>query len=358
VEQALSQARQELGPDAMLVNSRKTTAETRHLGEYEVVFAVDPPAPSPEPQRAPAASGTLTDQLAEMKRDLDIVRRNIAQSSFAPSAGMPSEMSDAFSRLTASDLPAELARDIVHAAAARGAGMDGLHKELESRFTVEPQLGCDRGTKIAALVGPPGAGKTTTLVKLAVNYGLAARRSTILLSMDTYRIAAADQLREYAAILGVPFQIAETPAALAQAIEEHRSKQLILIDTPGLGWGDMDAAIHNAQFLSTRPDIDIHLVLPASMKPGDLARTASAFDIFRPKRLLFTRLDETGSFGPLLGEAVRSGRPLSFFTTGQRIPEDMETAGRGRLVELVLGARRAAAPQAGPRTSAAVAGAA
>jgi flagellar biosynthesis protein FlhF len=219
-----------------------------------------------------------------------------------------------------------------------------LAEELESRITAEPLLG--RGEvrpRIVALVGPPGAGKTTTLVKLAVNYGVAARRPALLLSMDTYRVAAADQLRSYAAILGVGFQVLETVAALAQAIEEHRGKDLLLIDTPGFGFGDMDHAGALARFLAGRSDVDAQLVLSSSMKSADLTRVVDAFEVFRPQRLLFTRLDETGSFGPILNEAARTRKPLSFFGTGQRIPEDLETASRSRVSELVLAGHRSRA---------------
>src|SRR5205807_2674874 len=139
---------------------------------------------------------------------------------------------------------------------------------------------------VVALVGPPGCGKTTTLVKLAVNYGLASRRPVMLLSMDTYRVAAADQLRSYSAILGVGFQVLETVASLAQTIEENRGKELIFIDTPGFAFGDLDAAADLAQFLSTRQDIDTQLVLPSSMKAPDLTRMVDAFEVFRPQRLL------------------------------------------------------------------------
>ncbi len=128
----------------------------------------------------------------------------------------------------------------------------------------------------------------------------------------------------------------ETTAALAQAIEENRSKDLILIDTPGLGRPDMDAAAGLARMLATRTDIDTHLVLPASMKPADLARAVDAYEMFGAHKLLFTKLDETGSFGPIFNEAARTGKALSFFTAGQRVPEDLEAATRRKLVELML----------------------
>jgi flagellar biosynthesis protein FlhF len=256
----------------------------------------------------------------------------------------------------------KLAREIVQAAAVRAAASAGgrsreprpfeepgqgaerwqgaIAEEMQSRFRIEPALGtADSSPRITALVGPPGAGKTTTLVKLAVNYGLACRRPVLLLSVDTYRVAAADQLRSYASILGVGFQVLDTVSALAQTIEENRGKELILIDTAGLGFADFDSSSDLARFLSARNDIDRQLVLSSSMKPADLTRVIDSYDIFRPQRLLFTRLDETASLGPIFNEAVRTGKPLSFFTTGQRIPEDLETATHSRLIELILGGR-------------------
>jgi flagellar biosynthesis protein FlhF len=91
-----------------------------------------------------------------------------------------------------------------------------------------------------------------------------------------------------------------------------------------------------AHFLTTRPGVDTQLVLSASMKSADLSRVVESFEIFRPNRLLFTRLDETATFGSIFNEAARTGKPLSFFSNGQRIPEDLEAATRGRLSELIL----------------------
>jgi flagellar biosynthesis protein FlhF len=184
-------------------------------------------------------------------------------------------------------------------------------------------------------------------VKLAVNYGLVCRRPILLLSMDTYRVAAAEQLRSYAAILGVSFQVLATVGALAQTIEENHGKELIFIDTPGLAAGDLADSMGLGRFLSTKDTVDTQLVLSSSMKSSDLARVVDAFEIFHPRRLLFTKLDETGSYGPILNEAVRTRKPLSFFANGQRIPEDLEAATPARLIELLLaghsGVKRSAA---------------
>jgi flagellar biosynthesis protein FlhF len=370
VEDAMAAARQEMGPDAMLVNSRKAPPEVRHLGEYEVVFAnvAGAVAPVKATLRLPGersdaipvpqapANNRLSTEVAELKKELEGMRHAITRTAYAPAQwiGVSQDLSDAYAMLTAAELSAELAREIVQAAGDRlngqrlppgrptprtdpSAFQRALTEEISSRFTTEGTLGRSPETpRIVALVGPPGSGKTTTLVKLAVNYGLAARRPVLLLSIDTHRVAAADQLRSYAAILGVGFQLLETVSSLAQTIEENRGKELIFIDTPGLAYGDLEDAESLAHFLATRGDIDTHLVLPASMKAADLSRMVDAFEILRPQHLLFTKLDETRSYGPIFSEAARSGKPLSFFAAGQRIPEDLEAASPERVLELVL----------------------
>jgi flagellar biosynthesis protein FlhF len=356
VENAMAQARQELGPDAMLVNSRKSSIETRHLGTYEVVFVSEAPAggeadpPAPPARASSPDSDRLAQEMAELKRELEGMRRTLNRSALAPATWRDSsaDASDAYAALAAAEVSPELAREIVQGAESRLSRAGGakspsafrgaLVEQLEARVKVQPSLGRgDARPRIVALVGPPGCGKTTTLVKLAVNYGLAARRPVMLLSIDTYRVAAAEQLRSYSAILGAGFHLVETVASLAQTLEENRGKELIFLDTPGLGPAEMAGYSTLAQFLSSREDIDTHLTVSCSMKSADLSRVMDGFEVFRPQRILFTKLDETVSYGPILNECVRTGKPLSFFTAGQRIPEDLEAAAKGRVAELILG---------------------
>jgi flagellar biosynthesis protein FlhF len=361
VEGAMAMARQELGPDAMLINSRKAPPESGHPGQYEVVFGLVEGHPAATENVSPARDRISSD-VAELKKELEAMRRAMTRSAFAPPEWLSAapDLSDAYAILIANEVAPELAREIVHGAEARAsknsrpeAAREQIYQraligELNSRFTAQPGLGrADSTPRITALVGPPGAGKTTTLVKLAVNYGLAARRPVMLLSMDTYRIAAAEQLRAYAAILGVGVEVLDTVSALAQALEENRGKDLVLIDTPGLSHGDIggesgDASLL-ARFLRSRDDIDTQLAIPASMKPADAARMVDAYAIFQPQRLIFTRIDETSSFGPILNEAARTGKPVSFFANGQRIPEDIEEATPGRITGLILNGHRAQA---------------
>ena len=342
VEEAIRKARQELGIEAVLLQTRSAPPEARHLGTYEVVFAAGPP-PS-QPAESASASGRLAEEVAELKRQLEGMRRALTKSAFAPAQwmGAAPELAESYGWLSAQEVAPDLAREIVQGAATRRAAAGGwptvLAQEIESRLRVEPSIGRgEQRPRVLALVGPPGAGKTTTLVKLAVHYGLTCRRPILLLSMDTYRVAAAEQLRSYAAILGVGFQVLETVAALAQTLAENQGKELIFIDTAGCGFAEMDQAADLAGFLATREDIDTQLVLSSSMKSADLSRVVDAYQVFRPGRLVFTRLDETAVPGAILNETVRTGKPLSFFATGQRIPEDLEEASAGRLIGLLLG---------------------
>ncbi len=354
VEGAVGLARREMGEDAMLVESRRAPLEARHLGEYEVVCASIPEggaAQSPEP----AQDARLAGELAEMRRQLDLMSRTITRSAWSGSrwaAGAPG-LSEWHAALTAADIDGEIVCQIlecVQRAAVAGESLENLvRRELEQRVLVNPNLGVPGGEspRIAALVGPPGAGKTTLIAKLAVTCGLAARRNVLLLSMDDYRVAGADQLQSYATILGVSFQAFDTVAALARALEGLRGKHLVLIDTPGYGARDMDRAQDLERFLSTQAAIATHLVLTSSMKSADLRNVAERYAVFQPASLMFTRVDETTSFGTAFSLSATLGKPISYLGTGQVVPDDLAEADSARILQLL-----AAHPAASDRLAA------
>ncbi|MGH9674339.1 MAG: flagellar biosynthesis protein FlhF [Bryobacteraceae bacterium] len=361
VEAAVAQARQELGEDAMLVYSRDASPETRYLGRYEVVFALpttaaeESPAALAEPAARPGspapASPEIVHALDRIYRETSALRRQLERS-IAPlsGAGFAGRQKLVFENLLREDVSPELAREIV-ASAGEDAGEDAgeewsgpeqlrrvLREAIGHAVSIESGIAphSSGAPRTIALVGPAGSGKTTTLVKLAVRYGLQARSPIQLLSIDTQRIAAAEQLRTYAAIIGVGFQVMETPAALAHALEEHRGKSLILIDTAGFGGKEMEAAEEWAHFFAMRPEIDVHLTLSATSKPADLNRVVDRYQMFGPSRLLFTQLDETTTFGTIASQAARLGAPISFLATGQQIPEDLQEATRENVADLIL----------------------
>ena len=341
IEQAIGLARREMGPDAMLVHSQRSGSEACHLGAYEVVCAADPdsatepsqPA-SPRTQSAPPIE-KLVAEVSDLRQQMERLCRSLTRCGTGM-AGLASDpdLAAAFASLTETELDADLVYEIV-SRISNPFTPGALGDQLRRLIRVQPELGRPQSQKqIAALVGPPGAGKTSALVKLAVQYGISARKRVQFLSLDTYRIAAAQELQSYAAILGTPCQVLETAAALASSLAEHSQADLILIDTPGLTRNEMDEDL--AQAIAQSPDLDTHLVLPASMRTSDLKRTAEQYSVFKPDKLLFTRLDETQTFGPILSQSVRMELPVSFVANGQRIPEDLAAATEDLLLGLLL----------------------
>lgn len=200
---------------------------------------------------------------------------------------------------------------------------------------------------VIALVGPTGVGKTTTIAKLAAAYKLRHGRSVGLITSDTYRIAAVDQLRTYASIIGLPLKVVLTPEEMAGAIGELAEHDIILIDTAGRSQHNADRLEELATFLgAARPD-QTHLVLSSASSEAVMLRTAQAFAPTRPDHVILTKLDEAVNFGVVVNVvrrvsrelapiAGRAGIALSFVTTGQEVPDHIEPGRAERLARAVL----------------------
>ncbi|MDR0499459.1 MAG: flagellar biosynthesis protein FlhF [Holophagales bacterium] len=190
--------------------------------------------------------------------------------------------------------------------------------------------------QVAALVGPTGVGKTTTIAKLAAYAKLNLKQKVALLTLDTLRAGGVDQLQQYAQVLQVPIHVIITAEDLKNALHFYRDRSLILIDTPGYQLHDTERLEKLGTLLEELPLVETHLVLPATAKPRDLAEVAQRFEKLRPSRLIFTKLDETCTYGPILSTLVRVKRPISYLGTGQEVPQDLELATSRRIADLIL----------------------
>ena len=190
--------------------------------------------------------------------------------------------------------------------------------------------------RVVAFVGPTGVGKTTSIAKLAARLALQKKKKVVLMTTDGYRIGAVEQLRSYAGLMGIPFRFVEDVSELQRAIEENNQRDYILIDTAGRGPRDLEAMHGLADFLKKSDYIERHLVLSAATKPSDMRKLMDHFEICRPGHLLFTKLDETSTPGPILNELVRTQKLFSYYTDGQTVPDDLHAVPRERLIDIVL----------------------
>ena len=215
-----------------------------------------------------------------------------------------------------------------------------LLRRVESRLRtvrVTPPLHSERGrATVVALIGPTGVGKTTSVAKLAATYKLRHGRSVGLITADTYRIAAVEQLRTYAGIIGLPLHVVRTPQETAHAIASLSDMDVIVLDTAGRSQNDARRLDELKAHLDAASPDQTHLVLSTTVGPRVLKRTIERFTQLGPDRMILTKLDEAESLGLALDAAEQTGVPISYVTTGQEVPDDIEPADPTRLARLIL----------------------
>lgn len=191
-------------------------------------------------------------------------------------------------------------------------------------------------TGIHLFVGPTGVGKTTTIAKLAARFALKDRRKVRLVTFDTYRIAAAEQLRTYGEIIGVPVSVAFSPEELAREVSTVSEGEVILIDTMGHSHRKVSEYGELAEWCREADRVTTHLVMSATTQSESLREISACFGVFQPSRLVFTKLDEASRFGIILNEVVRNDKPLSYLTNGQDVAGDLIIPTPGAVADLLV----------------------
>lgn len=193
------------------------------------------------------------------------------------------------------------------------------------------------GCRTICLIGPTGVGKTTTIAKLAAAFKLRQKQKVGLITIDTYRIAAVDQLRTYANIIGVPLKVVLTPEELKAAMNDMADCDTILVDTAGRSPSDSLKLNELTAFVQAGSFSEVHLVLSSTTTQAAMEAALQQFGRVRVDQIIFTKLDEAVSFGVLLNVARKASKALSYITTGQDVPDHVELGQPRRLAKLILG---------------------
>ncbi len=378
MHEALAMVRHDLGPDAAVLHTRevqsrrffgwlngpreievtascgvnvpsrlpsRTPYEEERGNVEEIVLRHDGPHPlPPAPSRPqPELPGAMQNQLTELQSMV----QELCRRSDAPRHGLPKELFQLFTELLDSDLNEELARELVERVRTetKDSPVDDLlmvkarlARMIEAEVRVCGPLLVEPGRRrLVALVGPTGVGKTTTIAKLAANYRLKEKRRVGLITVDTYRIAAVEQLRTYADIIDLPMQVVSTPREMREAVGRMDNLDMILLDTAGRSPKD-EVRIQELRAFLTEADADeVHLVLSSVASARVLEQTAERFAAVGTTSLILTKLDEATGLGNILPLVRTSRLPVSYLTNGQNVPDDIEVAESMRIARLILG---------------------
>ena len=301
------------------------------------------PPIEPKPEEDP-----LKLQIEAMNQQIKMLKGLVnRRATFPPQALgdlMKDDLHQEFQHLVAQGVDTDLAVWLIHTAGREAPSENGQPQNLKNSVnrvvaqTIQTRpMGQERTDANAAVfLGPTGVGKTTTIAKLAARFTLAERKRVRLITLDTYRIAAPEQLRTYGEIIGVPVEVVSSVSELSQAMSTAAEMDRVLIDTTGHSPASVSQFAELAQYLSEKKEIEKHLVLSATTKSEDLREAVSGFECFAPDKLVFTKLDETSCYGGIVNELIGSGKPLSYLTDGQKVPEDLITPTPSSVADLLV----------------------
>lgn len=294
------------------------------------------------------------DASSDVARKLDTIQRMLEKLDQGGRVGradeVPAELFHLYTDLIESEVEEDLARELVFRLKQNGTP-EQLNDSTAARALltamVESELRCSapispvrNRRKVVALVGPTGVGKTTTIAKLAANFRLRDGIKMGLVTVDTYRVAAVEQLRTYAEIIDLPMKVVTSPQDMRRALDELIGLDLVLIDTAGRSPRD-ELKIQELKSLLAEAHVDeVHLVMSLVASVRSIQATAEKFAPVNTTSIILTKLDEAAGMGSLLSVARKVPLPVSYLTTGQDVPDDIEPALAARMSRLILGQDR------------------
>ncbi|MFQ5736237.1 MAG: flagellar biosynthesis protein FlhF [Thermodesulfobacteriota bacterium] len=361
-KKAMDAVKAEFGPDALIMSSKRSST-----GGFEVVAAIDYDLSSPinvdpraqtragrphpvstaaRPQAGPsrvvpayaASDAELKKEISELREVKELFQTVITRSS-APVARLYERLQDEF---TKNGVDRRLARKILVNAfngvsRERSGDEAALKAHMKNKLYEKIKVTDPLSTRsVVAFVGPAGVGKTTTIAKLAAINVLKQKRKVALLTTDTYRIAATEQLKTYGKIIGVPVEVAADEKELASRLSAHRDKDLVLIDTAGRSHRDARHMAGLCAMARVNPAVRFNLVLSSQTRDEALYESVQGYSAAPVDSLTFTRLDEGSVYGPILNTMLLSRKPVAYLANGQNVPQDIEAASKRRLVDFFM----------------------
>ncbi|WP_078118940.1 flagellar biosynthesis protein FlhF [Thiosocius teredinicola] len=347
MRQALRMVRDALGEDAVILSNKSVEGGVEltaavDLVEHDVEETADQRIPTQ--QHKPARNESQVSEslyanhddsaaLDEMRREMQNLRRwmqaELSGMSWYDLGQRAPHSQELLARLMSLGLSADLARSLSERVRDIEVVDQAWRKALyllASDLRVHDTDVLDRGG-IVALVGPTGVGKTTTIAKMAARFALRyGHRSVALITTDSYRIGARDQLQTYARILNVPVRTATTPEEMEEALNMLGDRRLILIDTAGMSAAHERIIDQRETLMAAGHHLTTLLALSATTEAAAVQRALRLFADFRPDACVLTKLDEAASLGSLMSALIQADLPMAFVTDGQRVPEDLQTA--------------------------------
>lgn len=320
--------------------------------------SLEPPGPpaGPEPSAAPVlpfpsrqeeAPGKPEDLRREVREIREMIQVLYAE---APGAALPSDFAPHYRTLLERGVSRKVAAALIGNVIKHSdlkiirdprIFIERLHMEIRKLAVTTGGIALEGGRrKVVALCGATGVGKTTNIAKLAAQFSVRELGRVALVTADTYRIAAPEQLRVYANIIGLPVRVADDAAQMREALDAFRDFDLVLIDTAGGSQYNLQQINELKGILAEAHPDEVFLVMSAGTPLEDMRNVAANFKCLHPGALLFTKIDETRQYGAMLSILAESGLPLSYVSTGQNVPDDIRVATGGMLANLILEGRK------------------